>query len=253
MYLRDARILIIGLAALGAMLGAAGAQQPVDATSLTGTTWRWDFQDEPNKATNILSPNQTILFEPDGSYFAQADCNSVRGGYSAQEDGSIDITPGPSTLVWCGEGTLGDEFMRLLDRVISYSLSPLGDLVLHLDDETGTLTLRALHEVTGTVIYLPRVALPDDVTVTVTLEDVSLADAPSVELGRHTFYPQGAQVPLRFSVSYLAQAIGESGRYTIRVRITDPDGTLLWVSDTSTPVITGGNPTSDVEVRVVQP
>jgi uncharacterized lipoprotein YbaY len=35
------------------------------------------------------------------------------------------------------------------------------------------------------------------------------------------------------------------------VRIEDVDGNLIYISDTNTPVITGGNPTEDVDINVV--
>ena len=48
-----------------------------------------------------------------------------------------------------------------------------------------------IRDLTGTVAYRERVALPPDALVEVTLEDVSRADAASVVLARQTLKPEG--------------------------------------------------------------
>ena len=55
-----------------------------------------------------------------------------------------------------------------------------------------------------------------------------------------------------FSVTYDRSLIDERFTYTVSARITDADGNLLFINDTSIPVITGGAPTSDVEVPVIE-
>ena len=105
--------------------------------------------------------------------------------------------------------------------------------------------------VTGTVTYLQRIALPPDAVVTVRIEDVSRADAPAEVLGEQVIDTKGAQVPIDFEVSYDAGTIVENHTYSLRVRIEDGAGNLLFINDTSVPVITGGNPTQDIEVIVV--
>ena len=57
---------------------------------------------------------------------------------------------------------------------------------------------------------------------------------------------------LEFSVDYDPATIVESNTYTLSVRITDAAGNLLFLNDTSIPVLTGGAPTDEVEVQVVQ-
>jgi putative lipoprotein len=105
--------------------------------------------------------------------------------------------------------------------------------------------------VTGTVTYLQRIALPLDAVVTVRIEDVSRADAPAVVIGEQVVKTKGAQVPIPFEVSYDPGEIVENHTYSMRARIEDRAGNLLFINDTSVPVITGGNPTQDVEIMVV--
>jgi len=105
--------------------------------------------------------------------------------------------------------------------------------------------------VTGTVTYLQRIALPPEAVVTVRIEDVSKADALAEVLGEQVIETKGAQVPFAFEVPYDAGKIEENHTYSMRVRIEDGAGNLLFINDTSVPVITNENPTQDVEVIVV--
>jgi putative lipoprotein len=105
--------------------------------------------------------------------------------------------------------------------------------------------------VTGTVTYLQRIALQPDAVVTVRIEDVSKADTIAEVIGEQLIHTDGAQVPIPFEVDYDADQIEENHSYSLRVRIEDSAGKLLWINDTSVPVITRGNPTQDVEVIVV--
>lgn len=106
--------------------------------------------------------------------------------------------------------------------------------------------------VTGTLTYLQRIALPPDAVVTVRIEDVSKADAPAEVIGEQVFNTEGAQVPLPFKVPYDPDKIEQNHSYSIRARIEDSSGKLLFINDTNIPVITNGNPTQDIEVILVQ-
>jgi putative lipoprotein len=105
--------------------------------------------------------------------------------------------------------------------------------------------------VTGSVTYLQRSALPPDAVVTVRLEDVSKADAPADVIGEQVIQTEGAQVPIPFEVAYDPGQIEENHSYSLQVRIEDGTGKLLFINDTSVPVITRGNPTQDIEVIVI--
>jgi len=105
--------------------------------------------------------------------------------------------------------------------------------------------------VTGTVTYLQKIALPADAVVTVSIEDVSLADAPAGVLSSQVIETKGSQVPIAFAVPYDPGKIEANHTYSLRARIEDGNGRLLFTSDTSVPVITRENPTQDVEIIVV--
>lgn len=82
--------------------------------------------------------------------------------------------------------------------------------------------------VTGEVFYLQRMALPPQAVLSVTLQDVSLADAPSIELARQQGQVNG-QVPLPFKLDYNPQQVDPRHRYSVSARI-ELDGRLLFIS-----------------------
>lgn len=82
--------------------------------------------------------------------------------------------------------------------------------------------------VTGEVFYLQRMALPPQAVLSVTLQDVSLADAPSIELARQQGQVNG-QVPLPFRLDYNPQQVDPRHRYSVSARI-ELDGRLLFIS-----------------------
>ena len=105
--------------------------------------------------------------------------------------------------------------------------------------------------VTGTVTYLPRIALPPTAVVEVTLADVSRADAPMIVVSTQRLETLGLQVPFAYSLTYDTATIDDRLTYAVSARITDV-GRLLFVSTRRYAVITRGSPTSNVEVVVDQ-
>jgi putative lipoprotein len=105
--------------------------------------------------------------------------------------------------------------------------------------------------ITGDVTYVQRIALPEDAVVTVQLQDVSLMDVAAQVLGEQVIETDGDQVPISYEVEYDEDEIIDNHTCSVSARITDGQGNLLFISDTANPVITNGNPTSDVEIVTV--
>ena len=97
---------------------------------------------------------------------------------------------------------------------------------------TGQMESAQEMAITGKVAYRQRIALVPGSTLEVTLSDISLADAPSVELARDQRVLNGEQVPLAFSLAVKSQEIRPNMRYAVRATITDPAGNLIWTTDT---------------------
>lgn len=105
---------------------------------------------------------------------------------------------------------------------------------------------------TGNVVYRQRIALPPKSTITVQLQDVSLADAPAKVLAKQVIVTERQQVPIPFQLKYQSDELDARHRYVVRADIRDPNGTLIWVTDTSHPVLTREAPTDSIDIRVVQ-
>jgi putative lipoprotein len=130
-----------------------------------------------------------------------------------------------------------------------YALAPLVALSL-----AGCASMEpptaAKAQVTGSVIYRERIMLPPSATVTVTLADTSLMDAPAKVI--ETQVLTGGSPPYKFTLNFDPAKIVENHTYTVSARI-EVDGKLRFITDTHTPVITRGAPTHVEMVAVAVP
>ena len=101
----------------------------------------------------------------------------------------------------------------------------------------------------GTVTYRERIALARDAVVEVTLQEVSRADAPATIIASQTIEPQGAQVPLAFTLTYDPAQIKPMDIWAVRATIKE-GGELTWTSTRRYPVITQDAPADNVEIVV---
>lgn len=234
--------------------GTMRFSEPKEPTveDLIGPIWQWTDYNTPNTSTAVPNPAAySIQFLPDDVAVIVADCNNILAEYTV-EDGVLSIQMGPTTAVFCGEESLDVQFIQSLEAVDSFHLEMEA---LFLDETTtGNFMRFAVSgaEVSGTVTYLQRIALPENAILEVRVQDISLADAPAITIGADTYTVDGAQVPLPYTVYYNPAFVQENRRYSVSARITDAEGKLLFISDTMIPVITNDNPTTDVEIVVVQ-
>ncbi len=127
----------------------------------------------------------------------------------------------------------------------------MGSVFLVGCESSGTkMTEQKIQSVTGTIAYRERILLPDDAKVTVSLQDVSKMDAPAEVIAKQQFITNGHQVPLTFDLSYDSSKIQPKHRYTVSARI-EVNGKLRFITDTSYGVITDGDSTKHVDMRLV--
>lgn len=236
------------------LMADGGTMQFQNATPvITGVPWKWvTFFDPANGQQTIPEPERyQMTLNEDGTVNIQADCNSASGTYTL-DGGNVEISLGPSTLAACPEDSLSDQFLQNLAAARIY-FADGGSLFFDLQFDSGTMRFDPVSqaEVTGTVTYMVRSALPDDAVLTVQIQDTSLADVPATIMGESWYVTGGAQVPLPYAVSYNPEFIQDNHTYTMSARITDGEGNLLFINDTAIPVITNGNPSTDVEIMVV--
>ncbi|MGG6239528.1 YbaY family lipoprotein [Nodosilinea sp. AN01ver1] len=127
---------------------------------------------------------------------------------------------------------------------VRVSLAPDGSQTFEVNDTVQTNSA----SVTGSVTYLPRIAMPPNAVLEVSLLDVSRADAPAVTLASQSMVFGDRQVPLPFELVYNPDQIDPRLSYAVQARIL-VDGDLRFINTSRFAVITQGNPTS-VEVRV---
>ncbi|MHC6227011.1 YbaY family lipoprotein [Pseudomonas sp. X10] len=100
----------------------------------------------------------------------------------------------------------------------------------------------------GEVFYLQRIALPPAATLNVSLQDVSLMDAPAVTLASQNG-PVKGNVPLPFHLTYDPAQVKPGHRYAISARI-ELDGRLLFINTEQHAVQLDGNDPQPVRIKV---
>ncbi len=103
-------------------------------------------------------------------------------------------------------------------------------------------------QLSGELFYLPRMALPDDAVAEVMLVDVSLADAPAVQLASQQIKPAG-QIPIAFVLEYNPAQLVPGHTYAIQARITHQDK-LLYITTSRHAVLGEGMATSKLRIQV---
>jgi putative lipoprotein len=100
----------------------------------------------------------------------------------------------------------------------------------------------------GEVFYLQRMALPPAATLSVSLQDVSLMDAPAVTLANQAG-PVKGNVPLPFHLTYDPTQVKNGHRYAVSARI-ELDGKLLFINTEHHGVNLDGSDPRPVRIKV---
>jgi heat shock protein HslJ len=131
------RFLFVGLMVMSAL-----ALVGCSSGSLVGKTW--DLSAITTQAPAFQGvvpatdrPNYTLTFNSDGTFAAKADCNQVGGTYKTNGSNGLTMTPGPSTLAACPEGSYGNQYVQALAKAASYGFAN-NQLTITLSDG-GTL------------------------------------------------------------------------------------------------------------------
>ncbi len=123
--------------------------------------------------------------------------------------------------------------LALLGGLVACSTDVSDDLVAAGEDASIETA-----QVTGTLMYRERIALPPGSVAELWLLDTSLADAPAVEIAYQRIEDPG-NPPIPFVLDYDPLKIQEGMQYGVRATIRH-DGKLLFTSDTHYPVLTRG-------------
>ena len=117
--------------ALAVQAVATTLEASTSTDSIQDIVWQWlsVTNQATGEVTTVLDPeNYTITFIADGTLDGKADCNNFGGTYS-QENGLI-ITLGASTMAYCGDASLDQQYLTLLGSVVAGGPDGAGGLTL---------------------------------------------------------------------------------------------------------------------------
>jgi uncharacterized lipoprotein YbaY len=210
-----------------------------------------------------------VTYGSDGIITFTAECNTGNMSYAlsnAGMTGDMLASPGPVTLAACAPESLSDAFIASLQASQNYRVWAGGsEMELVLPAAGGILLLRDANAqeapelvssaadvtVSGMVTNVDSAPLAEGVTASIQIQDTSLADAAATIMGEQVIENPG-QFPIAYQVAYDPNAIIENHTYTMSTRITGSDGSLLFINDTSIPVITRDSPSDGVEIPVIK-
>ena len=127
------KILVSFVICLGLVMLVACAPQaePETGDSITGIVWNWQTLTEQSTGDSMRvdnPENYTIIFNADGTVEGKADCNSYSGTYS--QEGGFTINVQNSTMAFCGETSLDQQYLTLLGEVAAGGPDGAGGLAL---------------------------------------------------------------------------------------------------------------------------
>jgi putative lipoprotein len=252
-----------------ATLDALVASLEIEGMTVSGLldkTWVWTqgpVQPGSSEIVEVPDPERyQVTYGSDGTMNFVADCNSGSMSFELNDSGmsgGMLAMPGPTTLAECEPESLYNGFINALTAAQSYRVWAGGnELELVLPAGGGVLLLRDINApapssatVSGMITNVDSAAIPEGATVTVQIQDTSLADVAATVMGEQIISNPG-QFPIAYEVAYDPSQIIDNHTYTMSARITASDGSLLFINDTSIPGITRDSPTEDVEITVVQ-
>lgn len=249
-YSRDAERLVIELEdGAGSLVFAPQPDLP-----LVGSSWlvRAVNNGRQGVVSTALGSTLSATFDAEGRMSGSAGCNRYWAEFSIDGD-ALALGTATATRSVCPEpeGVMQREAEFLIALGTVARFEQRGDR-LQLRTAADALAIDLVSALTGTVTYRIPQKLPPDARVRVTLEDVSLADAPAGVLSELAFPTHGRQVPLSFELSFDPDEIDPRGSYVIRAMIESPDGEVLYRTTRSHSVLSPGASPFDVEV-VVEP
>lgn len=193
-------------------------------------------------------PDGTVVFSQTSTYAVRVFTQNgqPRINLFNKSTGRQELSAVRATAITAVEGITFTYFGSTTEGLPStrVTIAPDGAQTLEMNDVVQTDNAT----VTGTVSYLPRIAMPPSAILEVTLVDVSRADAPAITLASQGIIFGDRQVPIPFELVYDPDQIDPRFSYAVQARII-VDGQLRFITTSNFPVITQGNPT-DLEVRV---
>ena len=120
---------------------APPVEQPSETTPLAHTAdpalvnklWYWERRDPSSGATPIEVPDPSehnLIFNDDGTFFAQLDCNRGSGSYATPGDGSLMMELGMTTKALCPETSLFNQMLETFPGAAQYRMEENGAVLV---------------------------------------------------------------------------------------------------------------------------
>jgi heat shock protein HslJ len=109
----------------------------IDDDSLFNTTWELEYISGPDMSFNDLYPNKkpTITFDKiTKKVTGNNSCNGYAADYTLIDDAISFGEPGPTTMMFCGEGE--KVFLDTMRKINKYSIDQNGKLSLMVNEVT---------------------------------------------------------------------------------------------------------------------
>jgi putative lipoprotein len=98
---------------------------------------------------------------------------------------------------------------------------------------------------TGILTYSEDLLLPAGAVAEVRLVDVTIEEAPELEIQK-VVIPNPGQKPIPFGVPYYPSTIIDTRSYALRAEVRDQNGDIMFVNSVDYPVITQGRPVQGI-------
>jgi heat shock protein HslJ len=126
-------VLILTGCSSGSSKAPAPTNTPLPSTpaSIQNINWQWvSVTNQPTGAKTVVPnpANYNISFYDDGTLSGTADCNTFNGTYS--QNGDFTIKLGATTMAFCGEASLDQQYLQLLSNVAAGGPDGAGGLAL---------------------------------------------------------------------------------------------------------------------------
>lgn len=117
------------------IIGACSTTKDLPKNDLFNTIWELEFLSGPRIAFSGLFPNKkpVITFNESTKLVEGSDgCNGYSSGYTLNGSQLSFGEPGPSTMMYCGEGE--QFFRKIIAKIDSYKIDENGKLNLLMDE-----------------------------------------------------------------------------------------------------------------------
>jgi heat shock protein HslJ len=139
---------------------AAATEEPSETTPLAHTAdpalvnklWFWERRDaNGNAIVEVPNPSEyNLIFNDDGTFFAQLDCNRGSGIYATPGDGSLMMELGMTSKALCPEDSLFNQMLETFPAAAQYRVEEDGAVlvIVWADGTSDTYRAEAVDETT---------------------------------------------------------------------------------------------------------